>query len=128
MNGTASRILIVDDDVRLARSLASMLENTGLAEIRAVHCAADGLAAAVEFLPEIIFLDIELPDMSGYEVALLLHQHAQLQDTRLIALTDTVLHPAREEARAAGFERYLVKPVSATELQKVLRRRGAKQP
>ena len=42
--------------------------------------------------------------------------------TRLIALTDTIEHPGREDARAAGFERYLVKPVTLAELQKVLRR------
>jgi CheY-like chemotaxis protein len=44
-----------------------------------------------------------------------------LQNTRLIALTDSIEHPARETARTAGFERYLVKPITATELQKVLR-------
>ena len=92
-------------------------------QIRVVHSAAAALAAAVEFLPGIIFLDIELPDMSGYDVAVLLNQHAVLQDMRLIALTDSIDHPARERARAAGFERYLVKPVTAIELQKVLRKR-----
>jgi CheY-like chemotaxis protein len=81
------------------------------------------VVVATEFPPDIVFLDIELPDRSAYEVAKLLHQHADLQATRLIALTDTIEHPGREVARAAGFERYLVKPVTAVELQKVLRRR-----
>ena len=116
------RILIVDDDVTLANTLAAMLESAGAYETRIVHCAADAVAAAVEHAPDIVFLDIELPDMSGYDVAKLLHQHAHLQATRLIALTDSIEHPAREDARAAGFERYLVKPVTAVELQKVLRR------
>jgi CheY-like chemotaxis protein len=118
-----ARILIVDDDVELAQSLATMIEAAGSFEARMVHCAADAVAAAVESPPVIVFLDIELPDMSGYEVAKLLHQHAHLQATRLIALTDSIEHPGREDARAAGFERYLVKPVTAVELQKVLRRR-----
>ena len=122
MRGVASRILIVDDDVALAKSFAAMLEGAGAFEIRTVHCAADALAAAVEHAPTIVFLDIELPDMSGYDVAKLLHQHAHLQATRLIALTDNIEHPGREEARAAGFERYLVKPVTLAELKKVLRR------
>lgn len=117
------RVLIVDDDVDLAQALSRMLESVGRYETRMVHSAADALAAAVEFPPAIAFLDIELPDMSGYEVAKLLHMHAQLRATRLIALTDNVEHPGREDARAAGFERYLVKPVTAIELQKVLRRR-----
>jgi len=117
------RVLIVDDDVELARSLASMIQAAGAYETRMVHCAADAQAAAAEFPPAIVFLDIELPDMSGYEVAKLLHQQAHLRTTRLIALTDSIEHPAREDARAAGFERYLVKPVTAVELMKVLRRR-----
>ena len=117
------RVLIVDDDVELAQSLARMIEAAGTYETRMVHSAADALAVAVEFPPAIVFLDIELPDMSGYEVATLLHQHAHLQATRLIALTDNIEHPGREDARAAGFERYLVKPVTAIELRKVLRRR-----
>ena len=116
------RVLIVDDDVELAQSLSRMLESVGRYETRMVHSAADALAVAVEFPPVIVFLDIELPDMSGYEVATLLHQHAHLQATRLIALTDNIEHPGREDARAAGFERYLVKPVTAIELRKVLRR------
>jgi CheY-like chemotaxis protein len=115
----AVRILIVDDDVAEAQSLVAMLGTAKHWQIRVVHSAAAALAAAVEFLPGIIFLDIELPDMSGYEAALLLNNHVQLHATRLIALTDSVEHPAR----AAGFERYLVKPVTAIELQKVLRKR-----
>jgi len=117
------RVLIVDDDAELAQSLSKMIEAAGAYETRMVHCAADAVAAAVEFPPAIVFLDIELPDMSGYEVATLLRQHARLRATRLIALTNSIEHPAREDARAAGFERYLVKPVTAIELQKVLRRR-----
>ena len=117
------RVLIVDDDVELAQSLSRMLDSVGRYETRMVHSAADAVAAAVEFPPAIVFLDIELPDMSGYEVAKLLHQHSHLQATRLIALTESIEHPAREDARTAGFERYLVKPVTAIELQKVLRSR-----
>jgi len=116
------RILIVDDDVPLANSLARMLGSAGKYDVRIVHLAADAVAAAAEHVPSIVFLDIELPDMSGYEVAKLLHQHAHLQAVRLIALTDSIDHPGREDARAAGFERYLVKPVTLAELQKVLRR------
>ena len=122
MKGTRPRILIVDDDVALANSLAKMLRSVGKYDTRIVHLAADAVAAAAEHAPAIVFLDIELPDMSGYEVAKLLHQHAHLQAVRLIALTETIEHPGREDARAAGFERYLVKPVTLPELQKVLRR------
>ena len=119
----ALRVLIVDDDVELAQSLARHGRISGRYDTRIVHSAADAVAAAVEFPPAIVFLDIELPDMSGYEVASCCTNIAHLQATRLIALTDSFEHPAREDARAAGFERYLVKPVSAIELRKVLRSR-----
>jgi CheY-like chemotaxis protein len=65
-------------------------------------------------------VDIELPELSGYDVALLLHQHPRLQRMRLIALTESDEHPGREQARTPGFERYLVKPVTAVALQEVL--------
>jgi CheY-like chemotaxis protein len=58
-----------------------------------------------------VFLHVELPANGAYELATLPHQHPQLQQMRLIALTDRGDHPAREHARAAaGFERYIVKP------------------
>ena len=123
MSRGRANILIVDDDVEVANALATMLDAEGGYESCLVHCASDAVSAAAEFLPAIVFLDIELPDMSGYEVAQLLRRHAQLQATRLIALTDNIEHPGREDARAAGFERYLVKPVTQVELHKVLRRR-----
>jgi len=116
-------ILIVDDDPHVAQSLRTMIADAGDYQIRMVNCAADAVAAAADSPPAIVFLDIELPDMTGYEVAHLLHQQARLRATRLIALTESVEHPAREDARAAGFERYLVKPIAQAELLKVLRRR-----
>jgi len=114
------RILIVDDDVESARSLAKMLADAGYKETRLEHSAASALKAAIEFGPSLIFVDIELPDMSGYDVALLLYQHPRLQEMRLIALTDSSQRTGRERARTSGFERYLVKPVTATALQRVL--------
>lgn len=115
-----TRILIVDDDVDSARSLEGMLQESGHDETRTEHSAVTALRTAVEFAPGIIFVDIELPDLSGYDVALLLHQHPRLRQMRLIALTDSGEHPDREQARASGFERYLVKPVTAAALQEVL--------
>jgi CheY-like chemotaxis protein len=70
-----SRILIVDDDANSARSLSRMLRKSGHDETRVEHSAATALQAATEFVPSIIFVDIELPEVSGYDVALLLHQH-----------------------------------------------------
>jgi CheY-like chemotaxis protein len=117
-----ARILIVDDDAASASSLVRILQDSGYGDTRVVRSAATALRAAIDFDPGIIFVDIELPDMTGYDVALLLHQHPhrRLQHMRLIALTDNTEHLGRERARMSGFERYLVKPVSAAALLDVL--------
>jgi len=115
-----ARILIVDDDVDSALSLSRLLQEAGHDETRVAYSAAAALQDAVAFRPGIIFLDIGLPDMSGYDVARLLHQHPLLRQTRLIALTDSAEHPGREHARESGFERFLVKPITVATLQVVL--------
>jgi CheY-like chemotaxis protein len=115
-----ARILIVDDGAPLVQTLVRSLEELGHRETRVARSASDALHAAVQFLPAIIFLDIELPDGGGYELAKNLHQHPRLQKVRLIALTDKGHHAAREDARAAGFERYIVKPVTSAAVREVL--------
>jgi CheY-like chemotaxis protein len=117
-----ARVLIVDDDATSVQTLVRVLHECGARNIHVAESAAQALRAAVEFRPSLIFLDVELPDLGGYELAILLHQHPQLQHTRLIALTDEGGHPAREHARASGFERYIVKPISDAAVREVLKR------
>lgn len=114
--GEMPRILIVDDDVRAADALAALLQSTGYGDARVAYTGATGLALALEFVPTIALVDLELPDMSGYELARNLSQHPQLRTVRLIALTADSEHPGRERAREAGVERYLSKPVGSAEL------------
>lgn len=117
-----ARILIVDDDAVSVQTLVRVLHECGERKIRVAESAAQALRAAVEFRPALIFLDVDLSDMGGYELATLLHQHPQLQHMRLIALTGEGGHPAREHARASGFERYIVKPISEAAVREVLNR------
>jgi two-component system CheB/CheR fusion protein len=117
------RILIVDDDVDVAQCIATMLEAAGAFEIRRETSAANALAAAETFAPAIVFLDIELPDMRCHDVARLMSQQVKRWSTRLIAITGSIEHPWRAAARAAGFECFLMKPVTEEALGKVLRRR-----
>ena len=117
--GDMPRILIVDDDVVAANALVSLLHSSGHGEARVAESGATAIALAVEFRPTVLFVDLDLPDMSGYDVARHLSQHPQLQDLRLIALTVNSDHPGRELAREAGIERYLVKPVGAAALDEL---------
>lgn len=114
-----ARILIVDDDVDAADSLASLLQSTGYGDARVAYTGATALAVAVEFVPTVLLVDLDLPDMSGYDVARHLSQHPQLQNLRLIALAVGSEHPGRELAREAGIERYLIKPVGAAALDEL---------
>jgi CheY-like chemotaxis protein len=113
------RILIIDDDTAAADSLASLLQSAGYGDTRVAYTGASALALAVAFLPTVLLVDLDLPDMSGYDVARQLSQHPRLQGLRLFALTASSEHPGRELAREAGIERYLRKPVSAAALDEL---------
>ena len=117
--GDMPRILVVDDDVDAADALASLLQSAGRGDARVAYTGATALALALEFVPTVLLLDLDLPDMSGYDVARHLSQHPQLQDLRLIALTASGEHPGRELAREAGIERYLIKPVGSADLDEL---------
>src|SRR3954462_13740185 len=114
-------ILIVDDDRSVSTSLSFMLSARAYDEVRAVRRAARAIAVASPFPPGIVFLDIERPEPDSLELATLLRRGAGRHSMRLIALTRSIEHELREEARLAGFERYFVKPPSQAELDKVLR-------
>jgi CheY-like chemotaxis protein len=113
------RILVVDVDVEAADALASLLQSAGRGDARVAYTGATALALALEFVPTVLLLDLDLPDMSGYDIARHLSQHPQLQNLRLIALTASGEHPGRELAREVGIERYLIKPVGSADLDEL---------
>jgi two-component system, chemotaxis family, CheB/CheR fusion protein len=117
--GDMPRILIVDGNVAAANALASLVEAAGHGEARVASSGQAALALAVTFVPTVVLLSLDLPDMSGYHVARHLSQHPRLQNLRLIALTGSSEHPGRERAREAGFERYLIDPPDAAELDEL---------
>jgi CheY-like chemotaxis protein len=118
-SGDMPRILIVDSDVAAANALAALLQSSGHGDARVAESGATAITLAVEFAPTVLLVDLDLPDMSGYDVARQLSQHPQLQNLRLIALTANSDHPGRELAREAGIERYLVKPIGVAALDKL---------
>jgi len=112
----AMRILVVDDNVDAAESLAMLLELNGH-HTRLAHTGESALAAAAEFQPQAVFLDIGLPGLNGYEVARRLRASSNPQQRLLlIALTGWGTEEDRRQAHAAGFDRHLVKPVDLDKL------------
>jgi CheY-like chemotaxis protein len=114
------RILIVDNDMRGADSLELMLHASGYSDTRVAYSAHAALAIAAQLAPDVVLLDLGLLDMTGYELAQSLREHAQSRHVRLIALTSSREHAAREQARAAGFERYLLKPIASLDLAELM--------
>jgi PAS domain S-box-containing protein len=113
------RILVVDDNHDAAQSLSLLLTGEGHT-VRLAYNGPMGLEAALTERPQIILLDIGLPGMDGYAVARAVRQHPELKKTQLIALSGYGREVDRERARAAGFNRYLTKPVSFDDLQGAL--------
>jgi CheY-like chemotaxis protein len=115
------RILIVEHDLESMRSLQLLLHGLGYHGTRNAYTGAAALEMAREFLPDIVLLELDLPDMNGYQVAQSMREQAQSRKLRLIAVTANREHTGRELAREAGFERYLLKPVGALALDELLR-------
>lgn len=114
------RIVIVDNDMRSADSLELMLNAAGYPETRVAYSAHAALAVAVEFRPDVAFLEMNLIDMDSNELAQRLRERAQLSHMRLIAMTSSRQHPGRDIARNAGFERYLLKPIAVADVLNLL--------
>jgi len=105
------RVLVVDDNVDAADTLADVLGIMGHST-QVVHDGAQALAMTPQFLPEVVFLDIGLPGMSGYDVARALRQTPAGQHAVLIALTGWGAENDRSQSSAAGFDHHLTKPAS----------------
>jgi PAS domain S-box-containing protein len=113
------RILVVDDNTDGAESLARLFELMGHQPSLA-HTGPRALEAALEIRPQVVFLDIGLPGMSGYEVARRLREEMDGTSPVLVALTGWGSERDRMEAKAAGFDHHLVKPVDPSALEAVL--------
>jgi CheY-like chemotaxis protein/two-component sensor histidine kinase len=124
----AKRVLIVDDNVDAAETLAMMLELLGQ-DTRQAHEGNGALKAAVEYKPELIFMDIGLPGLSGHEIASRMRRDLGMTDTYIVALSGYGSDEDRRKSLYAGFDSHLVKPLDPTTLPSILaaaeRRNGA---
>ena len=120
----ALNILVVDDNVDSARGLAMCLESQDY-KVRVSHTGEDGFCAAREHTPDVVLLDIGLPDIDGYEVAKKIRQQEQLADIAIIAMTGYGGEADKNKAKAAGFNHYLVKPVDLSKLLALLSKQAS---
>jgi PAS domain S-box-containing protein len=115
------RILVVDDNVDAAESLALLLRMEGH-DVRVAHDGPAALAAVEADLPDLVFLDIGMPVMNGYDVAQRLRQRPGLEHLLLVAITGWGQEEHRRRSQEAGFDHHLVKPVEPDALHQLLAR------
>ncbi len=116
--GPARRILVVDDEPDSTDSLALFLRLRGH-EVRIAHDGPSALDEIDRYRPDVVFLDLGLPGMSGYDVARRVRMMG-LAPLRLVALTGYGTDGDREKTRDAGFDVHLAKPVDPRSLDELL--------
>jgi DNA-binding response OmpR family regulator len=111
------RILVVDDEPAITKMVKMNLERTGNYDVYMVNQGSKALDAAREFKPDLIFLDVMMPDMSGDEVSAQLREDKALSSIKQIFMTAIV---TRDETEAMGNNiggnEFLAKPVNKEEL------------
>jgi PAS domain S-box-containing protein len=113
------RVAIVEDNKLQAQSLAILLEMMGY-QVRTASDASTALSMIAEFVPQVALIDIGLPGLNGYELARRLRDLPQLRDITLIAQTGWGTEDDREQARQAGFQHHLTKPIDHKRLEEIL--------
>jgi two-component system OmpR family response regulator len=111
------RVLVVDDDVNLSRLSAAILEGSDRYDTMIVNDSAQAIAAALQFQPDAMLLDVDMPGLSGGDLARYAAENAKLRAIPILFLTGLLTH---EETGAGPVEsagqQFLAKPVDPEEL------------
>ncbi len=119
LDSRARRVLVVDDNEDAANTLAMILRLDGH-EIRTAYSGLGALEEFAAFQPDVVLLDIGLPELDGYQVAKRILALPRERGARLVAITGYGQETDRQRAQDAGFTNHLVKPVDFGELKRVL--------
>jgi CheY-like chemotaxis protein len=112
-----AKILIVDDDVALSRLVQITLENTRLYNVRVENNSHRALAAAIEFHPELILLDVDMPGLDGGEVARKIRASPGLKAAPIIFFTSLISQRDHSETIVSrGDDKFLAKPIEPSTL------------
>lgn len=125
VSGGKRRVLVVDDHPDTTEVLAVLLGLLGF-ETRCAARGRDVLQCAREFDPELILLDIGLPDINGFEVVHALRADARLAARVIVAVSGWSRPQDLARAKRTGFDDYLIKPIDLGKLREVLRISGTR--
>jgi DNA-binding response OmpR family regulator len=109
------RILIADDNENIRDALAYLLEDEGF-QLWIAKDGADALQKVRDVHPDILLLDIMMPEMNGYDVCRAIKSDPELQNTYIIMLTAKGQVAEQERGKEAGANEYIVKPFSPGEI------------
>ena len=116
------RVVVIEDHKDTADLMHEILRDAGH-EVRVAHSGHDGVSAALALPAEVVLCDVGLPDIDGYEVARRLRAATATARARLVALTGYDGEDEERKARAAGFDRHVVKPIDPFQLEKLIHNR-----
>ena len=119
LNG--AKILLVEDNTDLSDFLSLYLHSLGYETSRA-GTSAQEISKALAEVPDLIITDLNLPDMTGVDAAVILKQHPTTSGIPILVLTTATVGEWKNKALNAGVTEYLIKPISPLELARVVRR------
>ncbi len=115
------KVLLIDDEVAFTQLVKLNLEKTGKYEVRVENHGAMGLPSAIEFKPDVIFLDIVMPDTDGSDVALQLSENGVTRNIPIVFLTAIVeKEEVDDNNNVIGGRKFLAKPVKLEDLMKCI--------
>ena len=118
----ARKILIVDDDTDLRDTLVEQLSLHDEFEASAVDTGAKGATAAKTDAPDLVLMDVHMPEMGGFQATSEIRRSQVGAGLPIVALTARAMTGDREQCLAAGMDDYITKPVRREELERILQR------
>lgn len=113
------RVLIIEDDEFLRMGIAEILELQDHEPLQAKN-GQEGLETAIQTQPDIIFCDVQMPLMGGYDTLLEIRNHPQVADTPFILLTGTTPDGAWKKFKEAGADDWLTKPFAYEDMLAII--------
>jgi CheY-like chemotaxis protein len=120
--GPSEKILVVDDNRDAAQTMAYLLQAEGH-EVKTAYGGEEAVTQAAEFRPDLIFMDLGMPQVDGYEATRRIRALSGDRRPRIIALTGWGQAADRQRASDAGMDGHLVKPADPRVLREVISRR-----
>ena len=118
---TEAQVLVVEDNVKNMKLFRDVLEAAGFRTLAATT-AGEAVEVAAERAPDLVLMDIQLPDFDGVEALRRLRADERTASMRILALTAQAMEGDRERFLAAGFDGYLSKPVDIADFLATVRR------